>query len=254
MTYTNPIIVSIFICACVLICIFIFIEKNTEYPILDISIFKNSLFSLSVFCGFISFIGLYCSNIILPFYLEDVLALTPGSAGQLLTVFPLVLAFVAPISGYLSDKVGSEIITFIGLLLSSIGLFLMSTLNGSSPMWILVIFIAFMALGNGMFQSPNNSLIMSTVSKDKLGIAGSTNALLRNLGMTMGVSIATTTLYSRMSSKIGYAVVSYVPGRNDVFIYGMSFVYIIAGSICMIGTVLTLIRIVRQRKVNRSIK
>ena len=58
----------------------------------------------------------------------------------------------------------------------------------------------------GLFQSPNNSLIMSTVPKDKLGIAGSVNGLIRNLGMVCGIALATALLYNRMSYKIGYRV------------------------------------------------
>ena len=81
----------------------------------------------------------------------------------------------------------------------------------------MVFFIAVMSFGNGLFQSPNNSLIMSTVPKDKLGIAGSINALVRNIGMICGIVLSTTLLYNRMSYKIGYHVTNYVVGRNDAF-------------------------------------
>ena len=81
----------------------------------------------------------------------------------------------------------------------------------------MVSFIAVMSFGNGLFQSPNNSLIMSTVPKDKLGIAGSINALVRNIGMVCGIALSTTLLYNRMSYKIGHNVTDYVVGRNDAF-------------------------------------
>ena len=94
-----------------------------------------------------------------------------------------------------------------------------------------------------MFQSPNNSLVMSTVDKDKLGIAGSINALVRNLGMVFGISLSTTLLYSLMSKKIGYHVTGYIEGRDDVFVYGMQYVYISAAIICAIGAMLTAYRL-----------
>lgn len=59
----------------------------------------------------------------------------------------------------------------------------MSTLNVDSTLLSMIIFIGTMSIGMGLFQSPNNSLIISTVSKDKLVIAGSINALVRNMGM-----------------------------------------------------------------------
>ena len=105
-----------------------------------------------------------------------------------------------------------------------------------------------MSAGNGLFQSPNNSLIMSTVPKDKLGIAGSINALVRNLGMICGIALSTTLLYSRMSYKIGHRVSDYVVGRNDAFIYGMKTVYITAAVICIIGAILTFLRLKSKGK------
>ena len=123
----------------------------------------------------------------------------------------------------------------------------MSTLNEHSSIISMVFFIAVMSIGNGLFQSPNNSLIMSTVPKDKLGIAGSVNALVRNLGMVCGIALATTILYNRMSYKIGYHVTDYVVGRNDAFIYGMKIVYITAAVICMIGAILTFLRLFKSK-------
>jgi predicted MFS family arabinose efflux permease len=53
-----------------------------------------------------------------------------------------------------------------------------------------MIYVTIMSIGNGMFQSPNTSLIMSTVPRDKLGIAGSINGLVRNLGMISGIALS----------------------------------------------------------------
>ncbi|OOM35394.1 hypothetical protein CBEIJ_52830 [Clostridium beijerinckii] len=92
---------------------------------------------------------------------------------------------------------------------------------------------------------------MSTVPKDKLGIAGSVNALVRNLGMVCGIALATTLLYSMMSSAIGQRVTDFVVGRSDAFIYGMRTVYIAAGVISLIGAALTFFRL-RSKKLKSS--
>ena len=245
--FTKPIILVGFLIAIIAFIAFIMVEKKRENPLLQLKIFENKLFSLSIFCGFVSFVAIFCSIIIQPFYLQDVLKFSPASTGLVLMIFPLILSVVAPISGYLSDKIGSEILTFIGLVFTSLGLLLMSTLNEHSSIISMVIFIAVMSLGNGLFQSPNNSLVMSTVPKDKLGIAGSVNALVRNLGMVCGIALATTILYNRMSYKIGYHVTDYVIGRNDAFIYGMKTVYITAAVICMVGAILTFLRLFKSK-------
>lgn len=246
--FTDYIIILGFILSTISFIAFIYVEKKKENPLIQLEIFENKLFSLSIFCGFITFVAIFCNNIILPFYLQDVRAYTPQQAGFILMIYPLILSVVAPISGHLSDKIGSEILTFVGLVFISLGLILMSTLNEGSTLLSMLIYIGTMSIGMGLFQSPNNSLVMSTVEKDKLGIAGSVNALIRNLGMVSGIALAITLLYNRMSSKIGYRVTDYVPGRNDAFIYGMKTVYITAAIICIVGTILTLLRLTRKKK------
>lgn len=246
--FTDPFIIGGFIVAVVSFFAFLLVERKRENPMIQLQIFKNTLFSLSIFCGFISFIAIFCSNIILPFYLQNVMSYSPQYTGLILMIYPLILSVVAPVSGHLSDKIGSELLTFLGLVFTSVGLLLMSTLQEGSSLFSMILFIGAMSFGMGIFQSPNNSLIMSTVSKDKLGIAGSINALIRNLGMVCGIALATTLLYSMMSSKIGYRVTDYVPGRNDAFIYGMRTVYIAAGCIALVGAALTFVRLVGKGK------
>jgi len=241
--FTHPIILIGFLISIVSFIAFIFVEKKRKNPLLDLKIFENKLFSLSIFCGFISFVALFCSVIIQPFYLQDVLKYSPAFTGLILMVSPLILSVVAPVSGHLSDKIGSEILTFIGLVVNSVGLLLMSTLNEQTSLMSMVFYIAVMTIGNGLFQSPNNSLVMSTVPKDKLGIAGSINGLVRNLGMVCGIALSTSLLYNGMSHKIGYRVTNYVVGRNDAFIYGMRIVYITAAVICIVGAILTFLRL-----------
>lgn len=243
--YTDPLILSGFLVAVVSFLIFVHLEKKSENPLIQLQLFGNKLFSLSVFCAFVSFVAIFCSNIILPFYLQDVRGYTPQHAGLIMMTYPLILMVAAPVSGHLSDKVGSEILTFIGLVSTSLGLFFMSGLNEHSALPIMLLFIAAMSLGNGLFQSPNNALVMSTVSRNQLGVAGSVNALVRNMGMVCGISLATTLLYRMMSFKIGYRVTDYVAGNNGAFIYGMKAVYLTAAAICFVGAVLTLIRLIK---------
>lgn len=246
--YTNMFIVISFIISLILFAIFIRVEKNSDNPMLDIKIFKNRLFSLSIFCGFTSFISIGAVNIILPFYYQDVLSLSPSSAGLMMTVSPIILAVVAPLSGYLSDKMGSEKISALGLSILSIGIISLVLFNVNTPLIVVGILVGLLSLGSGIFQSPNNSLIMSTVEKNELGIAGSINGLVRNLGTTTGIALSTSILYSRMSSKLGYKVSGYVDGRADVFVYAMRSVFIGIGVICLIGAILSVIRVVKKIK------
>ena len=245
--FSHPLILTSFIVAIVSFIAFILVERKRENPLIELDIFKNKLFSLSVFCAFITFVGLFCNSIIQPFYLQDVMAYSPEQAGLMMMIFPLILTVLAPVSGHVSDKIGCEMLTFIGLLLISLGLFLMSTLTEQSTLTTMVVFIVVISVGMGLFQSPNNSMIMSTVGRHQLGIAGSINALVRNMGMVGGIALATTLLYGSMSSELGYRVTDYVAGQNGAFINGMRIVYIIAAVICLFGAVLTLLRLMGKK-------
>lgn len=227
--------------------IFIKVELAEDSPMLQLNIFRNQLFSLSIICGFLLFVAMNCSNILLPFYLQDVIKMSPSVSGLYLMTYPMVLFVVAPISGHLSDKIGSELLTLIGLMVFSSAFFMMATLNQNLEPVKLIVIIAIMALGNGMFQSPNNSLIMSSVPRDRVGIAGSINALVRNLGLVVGISVSTLILYGVMSSQLGYKVTTFVEGKEGEFAFAMRVTYISAGLISLIGAALTALRLIRKR-------
>lgn len=237
--YTDPRIIGAFVLAVITFIIFLWVETHKPEPMLHLSLFKNPLFSLSILCGFLVFVANFCFNIISPFYTQNILLLSPSSAGFLLMLFPITMAIVAPLSGSLSDKIGSELLTFLGLLVMVMAQIGLATLHDGSSITLVGILVAMLGLGSGLFQSPNNSLVMSTVPRTQLGIAGSVNSLVRNVGMVVGISLATTTLFSVMSHKAGYRVTGLIPNRPDIFLEGMHIVFIGSASICLIAAILT---------------
>jgi len=88
---------------------------------------------------------------------------------------------------------------------------------------------------------------MSKVPRTQLGSAGSVNSLVRNVGMVVGITIATTILFQVMSSKAGYRVTGLVPGRPELFIEGMHVVFVTSASICLVAALLTGWRLVSAR-------
>ncbi|RMD04179.1 DHA2 family efflux MFS transporter permease subunit [Clostridium autoethanogenum] len=245
--YNNPIIITIFIVSILFIAVFIVLENKIEKPLIQMKIFKNNVFSLSLFCAFISFVCLNASIIIIPFYLQDAMKLNSSITGLIMMVQPLVIAVISPLSGNLSDKIGSKLLSFLGLLLMSISFIFLSFLNQYSSITKIIIYIVVLALGQSLFQPSNNSLIMSTVPKNELGIAGSVNSLVRNLGQIIGIILSTSLLYSFMSIKIGYRITDYVTGRDDIFVYGMRYVYIVLTIVCAFGALLTAFRMCNKK-------
>lgn len=245
--YGDSLIVTSLIVAVISFIAFLWTELRRKEPLLQLSLFKNPLFSLSILCGFLVFTANFCFNIIAPFYAQNMLNLSPFEAGFLLMLLPICMVVVAPISGALSDKIGSEFLTFAGLVVMVIAQFGLAELHEGSSVVLVGVWIAMLGIGSGLFQSPNNSLVMSKVPRTQLGSAGSVNSLVRNVGMVVGITIATTILFHVMSSEAGYRVTGLVPGRPELFISGMHVVFMTSASICFVAALLTGWRMISVR-------
>lgn len=250
--FANPYILTAILLSIVLIAVFIMFEQKQKLPLLELSIFKNAQFSLNLVCALTSFVCIAASIILLPFYLQDTLKLAPIQAGIFMMLSPLILAVLSPVCGTISDKIGSEAITLAGLLLMATGFLLMSRLYEHSSIVSCAVFVSIMAVGQSLFQPANNSLIMSTCPRNQLGIAGSINSLVRNLGQIVGITLSTTLLYSFMSWKLRCRVFDYVKGRDNAFVYGMKNVYLILVAICCLGAVFTAFRLFRAKSKTRQ--
>lgn len=228
--------------------VFVRWEQRHDNAMIHLDIFKNKLYTVSVFCAFISFLAISGHNFIQPFYLQKVQMLSAAQTGMLMMAYSITMFVVAPFSGQLSDKIGSEILCFIGLCTVSVALFVLSTLGIGSPLWIFLIGSIMMSFGMAMFQSPNTSLIMSTVGPKLTGIAGSINGLARNLGSVFGISLSTVLLYNIMSSQLGFNVTDFVEGQELAFVTGMQWVYRFMAVVSLIGAVLTGLRWKNSRR------
>ena len=228
--------------------VFVRWEQRHDNAMIHLDIFKNKLYTVSVFCAFISFLAISGHNFIQPFYLQKVQMLSAAQTGMLMMAYSITMFVVAPFSGQLSDKIGSEILCFIGLCTVSVALFVLSTLGIGSPLWIFLIGSIMMSFGMAMFQSPNTSLIMSTVGPKLTGIAGSINGLARNLGSVFGISLSTVLLYNIMSSQLGFNVTDFVEGQELAFVTGMQWVYRFMAAVSLIGAVLTGLRWKNSRR------
>jgi len=100
------------------------------------------------------------------------------------------MGITAPVSGYLSEKIRPVYLTTAGLSITTSGLLIMSRINAGTSILQISMIQALLGLGNGMFQSPNNNSVISSVPREKMGIAGGMNALMRNIGMVTGTAIA----------------------------------------------------------------
>ena len=172
----------------VFLVIFISLELRIEQPMIDLRLFRNSLFSVSLATGFMIFICLSGTLILMPFYIQNVLGYDPQQTGLLMATVPVALGIIAPLSGSLSDRFGSRPITVAGLAVLTVGFLAVSSLDAETTTLGYVLRFLPVGLGVGMFQSPNNSAIMGAAPRDRLGIASGMLAVTRTLGQTTGIA------------------------------------------------------------------
>ncbi|KLU59368.1 multidrug resistance protein Stp [Peptococcaceae bacterium CEB3] len=193
-------ILGAFALGLLLLAAFVWAERRTSDPIIDFDIYRNIPFLIGNLSAFLSFAGQFTYTMLMPFYLQTVLNYSATQVGLLMTAFPLAMAIAAPLSGYASDKHGPVALTTGGLATMALGIFYLVLLTPHSPFWQIVPGPLLMGIGAGMFNSPNNSSVMSSVPKSKLGIAGGLNALVRNVGMIVGTTLSVTLFEIRQAA------------------------------------------------------
>ena len=167
---------------------FVTIQRRHPQPIIDLELFRNPVFTVNLATGLLVFIG-QGSAILIPFYLENVLGYGVQQVGLLLVVLPLTMGVVAPISGTLSDRLGSRPITVAGLAVIALGYVALATLSTETTAVGFMWRYARIGVGIGLFNSPNNSATMGTAPPNRLGVASALMSLTRSMGQTMGLAL-----------------------------------------------------------------
>jgi len=170
--------------------IFVAIESRVASPMLDMSLFSSRIFSTSTASAVLNYICLYSIAFLMPFYLIQGRGLGPAQAGLILTAQPLVMAVAAPLSGTLSDRIGSRLLSTAGMAILGIGLLLLARLGSESPFGQVAGALVVVGIGIGIFISPNTSALMGAAPRNRQGIAAGVLATARNVGMVLGVGLA----------------------------------------------------------------
>lgn len=190
--WTSIKIISLGVITLVFGSLFYMRDHKINYPLIDFSMFKIRQFTFGNLAVLTSYMAMFTSTILLPFYLMEIMQFDALKAGLLILPYSATLTVAAPISGYLAGKYGGRYLTLAGPSVYIIALILFSTFNINTRIWHIILASGIMGIGNGLFQSPSNTEILTSVQKKDLGIAGGILALSRNLGNILGVAVTIT--------------------------------------------------------------
>lgn len=164
-------------------------QLHREAPLLPVDLMKIPIFALSVGTSLCSFTAQMLALVSLPFFFQNVLGFSDVATGLLLTPWPVATLFTAPLAGYLVERVHAGILGCAGMLVFAAGLYFLTALP-SSPSAIDIIWrMGLCGIGFGLFQTPNNSTIISSAPAARSGGASGMIGMARLLGQTLGATL-----------------------------------------------------------------
>src|SRR5919204_421478 len=155
----------------VLLPVFVAIEARQRAPMLDLSIFRNRMFSAATAAAFINGLSRFALLFVFVFYFQGVKGDDPIVAGIKITPMAIGMLVASPLAGLWADRHGSRGLAALGMVVSGAALALMTTLSVSTPYWETTLWLLLVGIGSGMFNSPNTAAMMGTVPQHRRGIA-----------------------------------------------------------------------------------
>src|SRR6266851_2338448 len=228
--------------------LFIMIEPRIEQPVVQLRLFRDRLFALANLSNLLNGIARGAVLFLLIFFLQGPYGKNPLTAGLLLAPFGAAFMVIGPLSGRLSDRVGSRLLTPIGLAISAIGLFGLTTITQFTPYWLLALYMALMGGGSGFFISPNTNAIMSSVEPHTRGAAAGILSMLNNTGQMLSITI----VFPLALSQIPFVVVQRVfingggmsqfPAAIAPFLSGLHLAFFVSFVLSIIAAIVAALR------------
>jgi EmrB/QacA subfamily drug resistance transporter len=179
--------------------LFVVIELNARDPMLDLRLFKNSVFSISVLGGSLLNMGLFGGVFLIPIFTQNLMGKTPMETGLMLMPAALVTVVMMPLSGALFDRIGPRAVTFIGLLTLTLGTWEFKNLSADTTVLHITLIASLRSLGMGLALMPMTTAGMNTIPGSLVGRASSLNNVCRQVAGSFGIAILTTIMQGRQA-------------------------------------------------------
>lgn len=196
-------ILSLFGATALSLLIFVLIERKAVSPILPLTLFKNSIFTISNIIGFVIGVSMFGGVMYVPYFIQGVLGYSATHSSFLTMSMTLGLVFASALGGQIISKTGKyKMQAIIGLCISAVGLYLLSTMNVDTSQYALVFYLTLVGFGIGIGMTVFTLTVQNAVDQKLLGVATASSQLFRSVGGTVGVAIMGTLLNSRMEDKM----------------------------------------------------
>ncbi len=224
--------------------VFIWWERRARFPLLDLALFRIRLFAAGNVARLTSFVALSMNQLLMPFFLQLGLGLDTLRAGLLMATASVGLGVLSPFTGWLSDRTGARLLSAVGLALMGISFLSLRSLDLGAATADIVLRLSLLGVGLGLFQTPNNNALMSSIPRERLGVGSSFLSIVRSLGLSIGVATASAIMSARLVAATGQTSLdslrSPAPTASralllGAFMDGYRVVCLTAAALCFLG-------------------
>lgn len=220
--------------------VFMVRELRAKKPLLDLSIFRNNMFTLPLVSGLFNFMAINIVGTLAPFYFQGVMGYTPSQVGLIFMVVPLFMMFSAPVSGALYDKRQWKYQAAAGVMLVAVAFALLGYGFLIGNILLVMAAFAIRGIGGGIFMSPNSVETMNALPKEKTAIASSTSSTVTFMAVMLGVALSSIFLTAYLNTA-GYSGPTFMAGPT-LLSSAMAAITIMAGGFCVIAAVISALR------------
>ncbi|HEY1372436.1 MAG TPA: MFS transporter [Candidatus Binatia bacterium] len=252
--WSHPLVHAGFFLAAVFISGFLLWEARTPHPLLDLALFRIRLFTAGNIARLSSFVSASMNQLLMPFFLQLALGLDTFQSGLLVATASIGLGVLSPFTGYLSDRIGARLLSSAGLALMAVAYFSLGMLDLDASSLDVGLRLGFVGVGFGLFQTPNNNALMSSLPPDRLGVGSSFLSIVRSLGLSVGVATASAIVNAKLIAVSGRTSLDALgkPGATEnsgalltAFISGYRYACWTSVAICIVGAVAASVRAAR---------
>lgn len=199
--WANLSVWALFAVAAAALAAFIHIENRIEQPMLDMNLLKTRVLAFAYASNLFNGIARGAVTFLMVFYFQGIKSIDPIMAGVLLTPLAVSMFIFSPISGVLSDRYDSRVLSSLGLLISAVGLLGLMRINADTSITELIVWMFVIGMGSGFFFSPNSNSIMGAIPANKRGIAGGVRTMFNNAGNMLSFAISMAVIGSSVSEE-----------------------------------------------------
>jgi EmrB/QacA subfamily drug resistance transporter len=203
--WTTPGVLVPLVGGAVLLAAFVWLQRRSAHPALDVSLFANPAFSAAATALGLNFFALLGATFYLVYYLQGVLGYSPLQSGAALVPTAIGMAIMAPRSSGLADRFGAKAVCATGFALIALSFLGVQLLDQTSSAWLLVAILGVQGVGMGAVMAPATESIMSVVPREKAGAGAAVNNAVRQVGGALGVAVLGSLLAATYSSHLGVA-------------------------------------------------